>query len=508
MKKYYLLLTTLTFICFSGIHAQEFPWPDLGEPMIIEPGDPGTIEQTIMGDTTETGERIHNHFILRRGQTYLYRARINNVGHPLMVTAEEGDGALPIIKALGPAPGEEEAERIFHAQGDLYIQNIVMNGFDQGGNFTDNATVRLASDSITVVAKNVVFDFNRQNSIRINAVGCSVFVENSIIGNQGIAQRVTQGFALAFRGNPIPIVHLRNNTIYNMNHEVVNNQAPAIYNKFIFENNTIVNTGTGGGYLGRPDTLIFRNNLFVNVGVMGDAWEGDRENFVEPYYFFDIDTLFTDTTNTEIQDPSLFEFDYNHFYLDPAIIELIPDSAAAATTTMFHPYIMDLMGENNVVSEEAFEFTNFPAEISGYEAYINDFYEFAAEPAQLPLFDADFRDLDFSYPESHPAFTAASDGGPLGDRTWFPDFAVSNRSELIQDFLIYPNPTQSLLSVRDMENVTSIEISNIMGQRMKLVEDVVRPSIDVDVSNLQNGMYFVTFRNGAQVLGSAKILKQ
>jgi hypothetical protein len=39
---------------------------------------------------------------LQRGQTYLYTARIENDGWPLMVTAEEGDGPLPIIKPLVP----------------------------------------------------------------------------------------------------------------------------------------------------------------------------------------------------------------------------------------------------------------------------------------------------------------------------------------------------------------------------------------------------------------------
>jgi hypothetical protein len=39
---------------------------------------------------------------------------------------------------------------------------------------------------------------------------------------------------------------------------------------------------------GRPDTLIVENNLWVNVGIMGDAILGDRERFVEPFYYLSV----------------------------------------------------------------------------------------------------------------------------------------------------------------------------------------------------------------------------
>jgi hypothetical protein len=512
MRKIYLLLLMLGLFLMSPEKsaAQDLPWPDLGEPMLITPGAPGTINQTINGDVDGSGNRLHNHYVLQRGQTYLYTARIENDGWPLMVTAEEGDGPLPIIKPLGPAAGQDEAERPFHAPGDLYLKDIVISGWDQGGNYTDNAPVRLAADSITVVLDNVVFDFNRQQFVRINAVGCKLYIENCIFGNAGVSQRFQQGMHISFRGNWTPIVHLKNNTFYNGHYELLNNMNTKRYQKLVMENNTIMNTGQGGADFGRPDTLIVEDNLWVNVGIMGDAILGNRERFVEPFYYLSLDSNFTDTTNTTLLHPYV-EFNNNHFYLDPAIAELLPDSANKSTESLFHPYLADLIGENNEIIDEAFTFESFPATTAEYQAYIMDFYTFADEPAQMPLFTTDFRTLDFSYDETHPAYSAASDGGPLGDRNWFPDYIPTGISDIVKgNFLIYPNPVHDVLHVnlRPDQRVDKVVLTNIVGQQVKTVVNRHNTQLSVPVNDLQSGIYFVSFYNNNRLTGVNKLIKK
>lgn len=509
MKNFYgiFLVLGMAFILPGNSSAQEFPWPDLGTSKVLEPGAPGLINQTIMGDTTETGERLFNHYVLKRGQTYLYTARIENDGWPLMVTAEEGTGELPIIKPLGPAAGQEEAERPFHATGNLYLQDLTLVGWDQGGNYTDNATVRLNADGITVVIKNVNFDFNRQNSIRINAQDCQLYVENSVFGNQGVSQRLFQGFAVAFRGNWTPIVHLRNNTIYNMHNEVINNGSPARYEKLILENNTIVNTGTGGAYFGRPNHLIVRNNLWVNVGIMGDGFLGDRDGFAVPHYYLSIDSLFSEDEVPVLIEPNV-EFEHNHFYLDPAVAALLPDSSDKSTETLFHPYLADLAGEDNLIFDEAFTFTNFPATVSEYQAYITDFYNFAEIPAQMPQFDTDFRTFDFSYSTSHPAYTGAHDGMPLGDRNWFGIVGVDSRK--FEEFNVFPNPVEEFFRVdlNQDQKLTHVVITNLLGQEVRTVSNPGTSSFTVNTSGLRSGVYIVKFYDQEQLKGANKILKK
>mgnify|MGYP006289005571 CR=1 FL=1 len=512
MKNYYTLILVLglTFFSLGKATGQEFPWPDLGDAMIIEPGAPGTINETIHGDTSATGDRLHNHYILRRGQTYLYTARIQNTGYPLMVTAEDGDGVLPIVKALGPQEGQDEAERAFHAEGDLYLKDITINGFDQGGNYTDNATVRLAVDGITVVVKNVNFDFNRQNAIRINAIDCKVYAENCIFGNQGVAARLYQGFAVHFRGNWTPLVHMRNNTFYNHHSQIITNRQTKRYNKLIFEHNTIMNTGTQGSDFGRPDSLIVKNNLFVNIGIMGDGFIGDRDNFVEPHYYFSIDSSYTDTTNTTLLDPYV-DFSNNEFYLDPAVASALPDSSDKSTETMIAPYLQSLIDDQtNIVKDEAFSFENFPATLNEYEAYISDFYSFSETPAEMPQFDTDFRVLDFSYAESHAAYSAAADGGPLGDRNWFPNYVGVERFKKAEKFETYPNPFNDLLriSLKENQDVDRIVITNLLGQQVRSIINISERTISINTDELKSGLYFINFYHQNRLQGVSKMMKQ
>ena len=514
MKKMFLLSITVFGLLITSTtqtNAQEFPWPtDLGDAMIIEPGNPGVINETINGDTTATGERNHQHYILRRNATYLYTASVNNPGYALLVTAEDGDGELPIIKALGPQVGEDEAERPFLAGGDLYLMDLTLNGWDNGGNYTDNATVRLAVDGITVVVKNVNFDFNRQNAIRINAENCKVYVENCIFTNQGVAARLFQGFAVTWRGNWVEMVHLRNNTFYNMHNEVTNNRNEARYNTFIFNHNTVVNTGTGGMNLGRPNHITVTNNLFVNAGIMGDGFLGDRDDFEVPHYYFYVDSNFTDTTNTTVLDPAYVNISNNHFYLDPDVAALLPDSSDKSTETLVSPYTQELWdASSNVIHDEAFSFDNFPATTAMYEDYIDDFYNFAEIPAEMPLFDTDFRDLGFSYPTTHPAYTAAKFERPLGDLNWFDMTQVLGVEDFRSvAFKVYPNPVNDVLRISDMQNVKRVEIINVVGQRIREINNISNGNLELNVSDLDNGIYIINFHSETRSLGYTKFIKK
>ena len=76
MKKIYMIALTIitcAFLASTDAGAQDFPWPDLGTPMIIEPGAPGVLDATINGDTAADGSRNHQHYILKRGALYLYK---------------------------------------------------------------------------------------------------------------------------------------------------------------------------------------------------------------------------------------------------------------------------------------------------------------------------------------------------------------------------------------------------------------------------------------------------
>jgi len=506
----------LSLMAFN-INGQDYPWPDLGEAMIIEPGAPGVINETINNDTLADGSRAHNHYILRRGATYLYTFTINNVGWPLMVTAEEGDGPKPIIRALGPPAGENEAERAFLCQGNTYLKDLHIIGWDMTPYPTDNATIRLGADSITVVNLNCFLEFNRQNIWRINNNDGILYIENCVVYNQGQAHDIPNGQPLNWRGSYSPLVHFRNNTVVNCTQGLNYQYGDKESGKTIIDHNTLVNFGYQGGDFGRHDTVIFTNNLCVNVGILGDAWNGDRSRFAEGWFLFAIDTAWSEVitdedTAYEYKEPVL-QWENNHYYTDPAVAAFLPDSTNKASLIMFDEQLTDLIGENNEVVDEGFSFTDFPVMVEMYQDFIEDYYNIVDVPSQLPgfdwqWFDRDF-DLDFSYSESHPAYSAAADGGPLGDRNWFPDWTPLSVEEIeTTHFKVYPNPASNFIhiSLDEGQSINRIVISNILGQEMKSVNDITDKALTISTSGLVQGVYFVNYYNNKHYIGTNKLL--
>jgi hypothetical protein len=55
---------------------------------------------------------------------------------------------------------------------------------------------------------------------------------------------------------------------------------------------------------------------------------------------------------------------------------------------------------------------------------------------------------------------------------------------------IYPNPATNYISINKDENVKQIAIFNLVGRKLKTIEDVEKDE-QYDVSDLPNGMYLV-----------------
>ena len=125
MKK---IFTLLVILCFCGwVQAQ-------GEhELIVEPTDVGVLDQTIIGDTTATGERndLDRVYILRRGVPYIMNQTVRISDFHLRIRAEEGDGAKPIL-IFNAEDGGEVADQMFriNSGGHLTFENLHLAGQD------------------------------------------------------------------------------------------------------------------------------------------------------------------------------------------------------------------------------------------------------------------------------------------------------------------------------------------------------------------------------------------
>ena len=63
---------------------------------------------------------------------------------------------------------------------------------------------------------------------------------------------------------------------------------------------------------------------------------------------------------------------------------------------------------------------------------------------------------------------------------------------------LYPNPVRNQLKIENLSEATDISIYSITGQMLQSVSSVVG-SVEIDVNNLSNGMYFIKMQNGNSV---------
>ncbi|BDS10708.1 T9SS type A sorting domain-containing protein [Aureispira anguillae] len=80
------------------------------------------------------------------------------------------------------------------------------------------------------------------------------------------------------------------------------------------------------------------------------------------------------------------------------------------------------------------------------------------------------------------------------------------------EITLYPNPTDDKLTIESnqiLENTTTIEIYNSLGQQIKVItikEDI--QSISIDASSLIDGVYIMRLKNGANVKTKAFVVSK
>jgi type IX secretion system substrate protein len=77
----------------------------------------------------------------------------------------------------------------------------------------------------------------------------------------------------------------------------------------------------------------------------------------------------------------------------------------------------------------------------------------------------------------------------------------------ISNVAIYPNPTENELNITNMKGVDRIIVSNIIGQEVMNITGFER-SVSINTSNLENGVYVVTFIDANNNMQSTRIVKR
>ena len=80
-------------------------------------------------------------------------------------------------------------------------------------------------------------------------------------------------------------------------------------------------------------------------------------------------------------------------------------------------------------------------------------------------------------------------------------------SEVVNDVLIYPNPTVNIINIKTPINMNSLVVYNMIGN-LVMTRNVNSNSHTFDVTSLRNGVYFISLNfNDGSVLNSRFIKK-
>lgn len=73
---------------------------------------------------------------------------------------------------------------------------------------------------------------------------------------------------------------------------------------------------------------------------------------------------------------------------------------------------------------------------------------------------------------------------------------VDNIYNFANNIKVYPNPVENILYVNNLESIDKIRVINVIGQELFSVDATNKTNVNIDLSSLRTGIYFVTVTRG------------
>jgi len=114
-------------------------------------------------------------------------------------------------------------------------------------------------------------------------------------------------------------------------------------------------------------------------------------------------------------------------------------------------------------------------------------------------------DEDIAYKNTSKFGTITLVGG--GDDGDDDETSINQTPESLKNIKMYPNPAQKHISLENLKDVKTVSICNVLGATIKEVP-VNNERMNINVEGLNEGIYFVIFRNEKGQSNSLKLLKE
>ena len=441
------------------------------------------IENDLKATDTATVESTV--YLLNRGATYPYVGQWRP-GFDVNIQAAPGLGERPRILAVA---GATQADRWLRAFGSQTFKGLNLPSTDSNGEQTDNAPLRPSANDAKVLVEDCVLSDQRFEVLRTQGSRLTVRMLNNIVANNYQTNQWYKTGGLWFQNaSPVDTIIFRNNTYYNtpgrMTHSINGSRIKYQYWGY----NTVVNVGGQnelnqyeGGLnqavldLGVADEAIVENNLLYNVGFMG-VFANDKDS-IGIFNMYPSDSVSQKLTIRN-----------NNVYTDPALLANTPDTAAQIP--MFTAVLDSILRSKGTAGQTAMQvfeangniserlnFANAPMNLQKFIDAKKARWESPTTADRTPLILDKLSPelLNFAYPTSARSYTAASDGGPVGSRRWYPNFVPTSIQEpdfnpgILRIGSLYPNPVESEINLSldlTQAGIVTVDLYDVRGGRI------------------------------------------
>ncbi len=115
--------------------------------------------------------------------------------------------------------------------------------------------------------------------------------------------------------------------------------------------------------------------------------------------------------------------------------------------------------------------------------------------------------IDFTFDNPNKFFVVKFDSTGCDSSAFYcSTVGLKNNSFLSENISVYPNPTTGSLNI-EAENASKVQVVSLLGQLVK-EEELKIENKKIDISTLQNGVYFLKVYDNNKLIGTTKIIKE
>lgn len=521
--------------------------------LVVEPSDPNDratfLNAVISADTTATGERAREVYILKRDQIYLLDNQITVSGKPLRLQAEDGNGGRPTIYGWLNATGERYPLTLFAVGHELYVQDLnIVQWFEPQPETISQMRYEIFwmnVEGASLYIDNCVLSGSQQMIIQVPKAAKTIKVTNTIMAQAGNLYSVNQGNGRHFdlRNSQIDTLIIQNCTLTDNIDRVIRHRGSTAPLKYLlFDHNTVVN---GWGYHGClelgevGDYIQITNNAFVDPLALGNdstdnvrlsefEGSGELDQFGNPRMTL-VSCVPNDSTQFDIRNNYYSVTDtmqaFYDLHSDIGLGNFIPltwflNKQIEDSTTAFQLDEINLTHKTHTLRSMSEWYWTPDPDGPGKDKKLTGFT--AAADMQRPLVDfySDKARFDLTYNQSAKAYTGAQ-GYPAGDLNWYPDkkaaweenpTSVNFVNGLPTEYSLeqnYPNPFNPATVITyniPNSSLVTLEVFNILGQKVTTLvnsyQQAGRYKVEFNASQLATGVY--VYRLSAQDVSISK----